>query len=195
MTRTKINRRLLATVAVTALTAATLSAADRARDRPGGMRPPPPPPPLALVVERHADELGLDAATLDRVRALDREARARADARHEELREARESLHALMESEDPDEAAAVELVERLGEMRTQDEVARVRTDLAVRALLTSEQFARLREMRPPRPEGRPQGGGQRGFGAPSREQGGFERQGRDPFAGPPQGRQGNGVYD
>ncbi len=132
--------------------------------RPQG-RPQGPPPPLAQVIERHADELGLDAATLDEVTALQERQREQTGEVRESIREARESLRSLMDSDEPDEAAVVSQVEALGALQTQARIARVRSDLTVRNLLTSQQLATLRSLRPERPQG-----GERG--RPS-----FDRQG------------------
>lgn len=170
MTRTTLTIHSLAALAALALSAAPLPAAERAGADPEGPRlAPPPPPPLSRVIERHADELGLDAVTLDRVRALSEEGRARAGELHDELRTTREQLHALMESEDPDEAATTRLAERAGALRTELDVGRLRADLAVRELLTDEQRRALLGLRPERPAGRPPNrGGRPGPRSPAR---------------------------
>lgn len=131
------------------------------------------PPPLAHVVERHADELGLDAATLDQVIALQEQARSDQGELRESIRSARETLRSMMESDSPDEAAVIAQVESLGELQTQAHVARIRTDLQVRSLLTAEQFQALEELRPERQ--------QRG------QRGGFDRQGQQGSGGQGQG--------
>jgi len=152
-------------------------ASTHADARPQG-RPQGPPPPLAQVIERHADELGLDAATLDEVTALQEQEREQAGELRETIREARESLRALMDAEQPDEAAVVSQVEALGAIQTQARIARVRTDLAVRSLLTSEQLATLRSLRPERPQDGERGRqGRSGQGSDSShpQRGGFQR--------------------
>lgn len=145
-----MTRTTIFTLAAAALTLAL--AAPSTQARPQG-RPPGPPPPLAHVIERHADELKLDAATLDSILALQQQEREDSRELHESLREGRGRLRALMDSDEPDETAVVAQVEKLGALETQARLARIRTDLAVRALLTSEQLETLKSLRPDRPAG------------------------------------------
>ena len=170
-----MTRTTIFTLGAAALTLAL--APSNADARPQG-RPQGPPPPLSHVIERHADELGLDAATLDEVIALQEQEREQTSELRDSIREARESLRTLMDSGESDEAAVISQVEALGTLQTQARVAHVRTDLAVRALLTSEQLETLRSLRPSKPQdgerGR-QGRGEQGGDSARPQRGGFQR--------------------
>jgi Spy/CpxP family protein refolding chaperone len=95
-------------------------------------------------LERSLEELGLEPEKLDGLRALIASARREGEEQRERLRSARQELHALLEADAPDEAAVLEQVERLGELRTEAHKSLVHTLLAVRAQLTPEQREQLR---------------------------------------------------
>jgi Spy/CpxP family protein refolding chaperone len=80
-------------------------------------------------LEKHLDELGLDPAQKEKVRAiLDASKQAR-QAQFEQMRAAHEQMRALLDQDAPDEAAVM---------------AQAETLLAVRAELTPEQRAELK---------------------------------------------------
>jgi Spy/CpxP family protein refolding chaperone len=95
-------------------------------------------------LERNLEELGLEPGKLDALRALIADSRREGEAQRERMRGARQEMHALLDSDAPDEAAVMEQVERIGELRTEAHKSLVRTLLAVRAQLTPEQREQLR---------------------------------------------------
>ena len=106
-----------------------------------------PEPGIARMLERHADEIGLDDATLTRIRAVVAAAKEEEEGLHRSTREARHGLRDLLEADDPDEAAVMRQAEVLGALETEALKHRLRTLLAVRPMLTDEQFAKLRDLR------------------------------------------------
>lgn len=107
-------------------------------------------------MERRVDELGLDDATLEAVTAVLDDARREHKAFRDELRTAHEQMHELLAQPDADEAAVMAQVEATSELHTEAHKARLRSLLALRDLLTTEQWQQLQE----RPEG--PGGWRRG---------------------------------
>lgn len=122
------------TIQALALTLAlTLAAAPALAD--GGPRRGPPPPLSALIVD-HADALGLDEPTLDRVLAL-------LDAREPALRAMHDALRAQAEVGGAPDREAVEAAHEAGRALLEE----------VEALLTAEQVEALRALLPPPPGG------------------------------------------
>jgi Spy/CpxP family protein refolding chaperone len=103
-------------------------------------------------LEKHLDELGLEPAQKEKVRAiLDASKQAR-EAQHEQMRAAHEQMRALLEQDAPDEAAVMAQADRISALKSERHKAMLRTLLAVRAELTPEQRAQLKEkMRQERP--------------------------------------------
>jgi Spy/CpxP family protein refolding chaperone len=117
--------------------------------------PPPPgderpafgrrhgPPPFEDVLERNAERLGLDDATRAKVRAVADEARPEGDRLREEVRAAHREMRTLLGQDTPDEAAVLAQADRIGQAETALQKQRLRTMLAIRALLTPAQRAEL----------------------------------------------------
>ena len=101
------------------------------------------PPPFERVLQRHAERLGLDEATLAEIERLADAARSERQARRDELRELRRALFERLNDEAPDEAAVMAQVEEIGRLKTELEKERIRTMLAIRARLTPEQRREL----------------------------------------------------
>jgi Spy/CpxP family protein refolding chaperone len=101
------------------------------------------PPPIDRVLDRHADELGLDAAVLEQVRAIGARARAEEEPLRETLRAERDALHALLRQDAPDADAIMRQAEAIGSAETELHKQRLLTLLEVRTLLTPEQRAKL----------------------------------------------------
>ncbi len=125
-----------------------------AGDRMAQRRPQGPPPPLHVILEHHAEELGIDDATLDRIRGIAEDVRDEMDARHDAVRAAHEALRALGESPDADAAQVEAAARQLGDAEAAMAVLHVTTAQRMFALLTPEQREALRELAPPPPEGR-----------------------------------------
>jgi Spy/CpxP family protein refolding chaperone len=128
---------------------------DEPGERRPPRRPPGPPPPLDAILERHADELGIDDATLGRIRAIADEVRDDMDAGHDAVRAAHEALRSLAETPDATQAQIEAAARQLGDAEAAVAVLHVTTAQRMLALLTPEQRAALRDLAPPPP---PQGG-------------------------------------
>jgi len=85
------------------------------------------------------------------------EARERGRDTRKEILRLRHELQGIMMQDTPDAAAAQRLVEKMGALRTEQQVRRLQTRLAIRELLTPEQRDRL-----PLPGDGPRGRGGRG---------------------------------
>lgn len=122
----------------------------------------------ALRMERLADRLDLSdeqSAKIDRVRE---EGRAAATELRKEMMRLRNEMDGAMLADEPDAAAIRRLANKIGEVRTQLDIHRLETRLAVRKVLTPEQRDQmiLRQGRQHRPGwGGPGGPAMRGMGA------------------------------
>jgi hypothetical protein len=94
-------------------------------------------------IEDRLESLGLEPQTLETARGLLEQAREERRASRDELRAARDRMHELMREEKPDVDAVLAQVDTIGALQTSAKKARLRTLLAVRALLTPEQWAQL----------------------------------------------------
>jgi Spy/CpxP family protein refolding chaperone len=110
--------------------------------------PPPPPddadrPGIERMLERNAERLHLDDATREKIRALAEAGRAQSQPQREALRRLHDEMHALLSADTPDTDAVMEKAEAIGRVETDLQKQRLRTMLAVRALLTVEQRREL----------------------------------------------------
>jgi Spy/CpxP family protein refolding chaperone len=85
------------------------------------------------------------------------ESRERGRETRKEILRLRHELQGIMMQDQPDAAAAARLIERMGELRSAQQVRRMQTRLAVREQLTTEQRDRM-----PLPGDGPRGRGGRG---------------------------------
>jgi Spy/CpxP family protein refolding chaperone len=102
------------------------------------------PSPEQLIA-RHAAELGIDAATQEKIRALGEQHRAEREVIVTALREQKRALRTLLESERPSESEAIALARKIGTLETDLSVARISAMMRMHALLTPEQNAALHE--------------------------------------------------
>jgi len=109
-------------------------------DGPPGFEPRP-----EEMISRHAQELGIDAATIEQIRMLGEQHRAEREVIAAELQKQKLALRTLLESERPNEAEAIALARKIGTLETDLSVARLSAMMRVHALLTPEQNAALRE--------------------------------------------------
>lgn len=109
---------------------------------PGGMGPGMGP---GAQLEKHLEELGLAPDKLEAVHAILAESRAAREQDRERMKAAFEEMRGLLDQDTPDEAAVMAQAEVLGQLRTEAHKAMLHTLLAVRAELTPEQRAQLRE--------------------------------------------------
>ncbi|MBA4377880.1 MAG: hypothetical protein C0395_04390 [Gemmatimonas sp.] len=105
------------------------------------------------------------------------ESRERGRETRKEILRLRHELQGIMMQDQPDAAAAARLIERMGELRTEQQVRRMQTRLAVREQLTPEQRDRM-----PLPGDGPRGRGGRG-GRPGSDDGCGKRGGCDQQGG------------
>ncbi len=123
----------------------TWSVASLAIAFPGDGHPPGFEPRPEEMISRHARELGIDAATIEEIRALGEQHRAEREVIAKELRQQKRALRTLLESERPSEPEAIALARKIGTLETDLSVARLSAMMQIHALLTPEQNAALRE--------------------------------------------------
>lgn len=104
-------------------------------------------PPLGAMIDYHAEELGLDDATRQEIREIVESSHARDEELRDQIRAERKALHDLMESEPVDRGAVMDQVERISELRAEEDKHRIDTMLRIREQLTPEQRAALVQTR------------------------------------------------
>jgi Spy/CpxP family protein refolding chaperone len=109
-------------------------------------RPPGLPPDHGARLEQLVEALGLDEATLAKVQQIIDASKAEHQELRQRLRKAGRQMHALLEQENPDEAAVMAQADAIGALKIEAQKHRLRTMLKVRAFLTPEQRAKLLEM-------------------------------------------------
>jgi Spy/CpxP family protein refolding chaperone len=97
-----------------------------------------------MRLRKQLDELNLSADQKKKVDAIFETAKKERDG---DLRAEYGKLHELLEQEKPDSKAVDAQVEKIGEMKTEQHKAMLKTLLAVRAELTPEQREKLKEMK------------------------------------------------
>jgi len=114
---------------------------------PGGGRHFGPRPHVGRMLEKHADELGLDEATLSQIRDVVANAREQSKAVRQAQRQEQRVLRELMAQPSPDRAAIMSQLEVIGQLRTELGKQRMGSWLEVRSLLTPEQLEKLKQLR------------------------------------------------
>jgi len=104
------------------------------------------PPPIERVLERHADELGLDADTRVAIREIATKARQGERPASERLRALHEQLRTLLDGDSPKLNDVMQWADRIGAAETELKKSRLRTILEIRTLLTPEQRQKLVEI-------------------------------------------------
>jgi len=130
-------------VAVASLAALAGGAAAEPERSPGRRFGPPGPPPIDRILARHAEELGLSEVVQAKVRTLAADAEAESKPLRAALDAQREAMHALLIQDAPDPDAVLHQADLVGAAETALHKQRLRTLLAVRALLTPEQRREL----------------------------------------------------
>jgi Spy/CpxP family protein refolding chaperone len=117
--------------------------------------PPDAPPVHGRRFEKLIEEINLDEKTLTEVKKILDASQAKHKELFGRLRAAHKRMRALLEQENPDEAAVMTQADSIGALETEARKQRLRTMLQVHALLTAEQRAKLLEkLRTRRPPGR-----------------------------------------
>jgi Spy/CpxP family protein refolding chaperone len=101
------------------------------------------PPPIDRVLERHADELGLDEGTRAAIPVIAARSRQIEQPLNEELHELHEGMRTLLEADAPKLDDVMQWADRIGAAETELKKQRLRTMLEVRALLSPEQRQKL----------------------------------------------------
>jgi len=144
-------RRILTVAALFAISlagfaalAGAQSAAPDAPPSPGRWRPGPPPgPPFSDVLERYADELGLDADTLARIHSIAEKSRQAEQPLADQLRSLHQGMREMLEAEAPKFDDVMQQADRIGALETELRKARLATMLEIRGLLSPEQRQKL----------------------------------------------------
>lgn len=110
-----------------------LCAGERGHDRPG----------IERLLEHHAERLQLDDATREQIRALAEASRDRTQPQRDALHRLHDEMHALLSADAPELDAVLAKADEIGRAETALQKERLRTMLAIRALLTSEQRREL----------------------------------------------------
>jgi Spy/CpxP family protein refolding chaperone len=122
---------------------------------PGPPQPPPPLPGGPRGIGQLALRLDLTSAQLEQVKALDEAERSASKPYMEKMREADESIKAIIESGSFDEDAVRELASGASAAMVEMRVISAKTEAAIYQLLTAEQRAKLAKLRkPPKPPDR-----------------------------------------
>ena len=119
---------------------ATLALASGEPARAGGKHERPP---LDALLERHAERLGLDAATLEKIRAIGDASRPEHERLAGELHALRLEMHEHLDEDAPDRDAVMALADRIGAAETALDKHRLGTLLEIRALLSPTQRQEL----------------------------------------------------
>jgi len=120
--------------------------------------PGPPLGPPERFFEEHAQELGIDQATLDQIRAIVDAARDEGHSLHDQVRSERRAMRDLLDQATPDEAAVMAQADVVGDAMSALRKHRLATMLKIRALLTPEQRDKLKELHRERGPWRHHGG-------------------------------------
>jgi len=142
---TSRTRTLIVITMVAALAATALAQPGRA-PRAGG--PGQCEMGHGMRLERMAEVLDLSEAQQTAIADLREKARAGATELRKELARLRNEKHGEMLKDDPSEKTLVELTEKMGKVRTELQVQRLETRLAVREQLTAEQRDQMLLMGP-----------------------------------------------
>jgi periplasmic protein CpxP/Spy len=95
-------------------------------------------------MDQRVDALGLDDATRQKVHAILADAREQRRANWEQLRASRQTMHDLLARPDVTEAQVMAQVDADAALHTEAHKAQLRTMLAIRSLLTPEQWEAFR---------------------------------------------------
>jgi Spy/CpxP family protein refolding chaperone len=96
-------------------------------------------------LERRVERLSLDEDKQAAVQEVLDAARAAEEATRQDIRDAHEAMRELLAAENPDEAAVMAQADRIGSLQLDAHKERLRTLLALRRLLTAEQWEALHE--------------------------------------------------
>lgn len=170
-------KRLSKTLAALLLTLGlAIPAAALAGPGGGHHRGGPDPAKMVSMLERHADELGIDDATLQKLEATVDQNRDAMKALRADAKTARKAVREAMKADNPDKTQVLRLIEQAGQAKIALEQQRAVVLLDLRAQLTPAQRDAIkshREARKDRWKARGEKRGKRGkhgkFEAPDEE--------------------------
>ncbi len=146
----KILRNRTTVFLLAALVAATLTLPVTAQAcRGGGPHGPD------RCIARHADELGVDDATVAKIEAIVAASREETALLRDAVRAARDEMRLLLDADEPDEAAVMAQSDKVSAAMAAMHRHYLATLLKIRALLTPEQRDRLKGMCGPGRRGGP----------------------------------------
>lgn len=138
---------LLASVGFALAAVAQPPGPDAGEGPPGGGRHGPHGPPrIERVLERHAEELDLDADTHAAIRAIAAKAREADRPVADQLHTLHEHMRKLLDGDSPQQDDVMQWADRIGAAETELKKSRLRTMLEIRTLLTPEQRKKLVEI-------------------------------------------------
>lgn len=117
---------------------------------------------LNLNIERHAEKLGLTEEHLTAIQEERFKAKKESIQIRSEIEVAELELNRFMDAANTDRGKVTAQVERIGELRTQLNLTRVYSQLAVKTILTQEQLDKLETLRKERLKKRPKHKSSRG---------------------------------
>lgn len=135
--------------------AAAASSAALRLPAPAPAHPSDPAPRSDGSLAARLARLELDAGTRARVHALLALARQERRELRRMLQDAQQRLRMLLDAEEPNEYAVMAQADAVGALEDEARKQELHATLAVRALLTRDQLARLRPWEPLRPGARP----------------------------------------
>jgi Spy/CpxP family protein refolding chaperone len=113
---------------------------------PAGTAAPPLPYPGGMI-ERHAKRLGLDDATVKKMRGIVETSRAENEKLRKQTEVEQGALRKMLEQDTPDEKAVMAQADKIGALMVQQRKNQLRAVLMIRGMLTPEQRAELEKIR------------------------------------------------
>ena len=101
----------------------------------------------AVLNPRVAEKLGLSEEVREKIKKIDADCRAKSRELQDKSREIMDRQSKLMDAEKIDEAAVMASIDELYEVRKEETKTQMRRVIGVKALLTSEQLAKVNEVR------------------------------------------------
>ncbi|MDX2040217.1 MAG: Spy/CpxP family protein refolding chaperone [Acidobacteriota bacterium] len=145
---------LMSSLFAIVLTAAGFQPNVGAQQRPGRPDGPPPAGQRGPGEDRIFERLNLTAEQKQKIETLRDQQHEAAEPYHNQLRDLREQMSAIVEASTFNEAAARAVIAKEVQIEAELKLIRVRTDNAIHNVLTAEQKAKLEDLRRNRREPR-----------------------------------------
>ena len=105
-----------------------------------------PPPPPHEVIREHADELGIEDATVDQIMDIAENARDKMETLHLTTRRESRALRKLLSEDTPNEKAVYAQVDRLKAAEAAQQKHQLSVLMDIRALLTPDQRKAIEDL-------------------------------------------------